>query len=147
MKMKINFYPINKKIKYLLLIIGLFFLVLSCYYNYSRPIGLIVMMNDPVKNNDQELTISGEVIGINKPYYSLHDEPNNINFIVKNALVDWKVSDFIAFKGKFKKEGYIEYMEGEIIWDKKIKLGISIFSFIIFIILFIFEFKKLKFHF
>lgn len=143
--MKLNIYPKNKNIKYLLVALGLVILGLSCYYNYSRPMGLKVLMNDPVNGNNKEITISGEVRYNNKPYYTLYDATNNTSFIVKNTLEDWKINDFIALRGKFKKEGYIKYISGEIIWDKTIKLAISIAAFFVLIILLISEFKKLRF--
>jgi hypothetical protein len=143
--MKLKIYPENRKIKYLLTGICIILLAVSCYYNYSRPVGLKILMNDPEKNNNQEITASGEVRNINKPFYTLYDATSSASFIVKNSTDDWKINDFIAFRGNYKKEGYIEYISGEIIWDKKIKLAISIIAFAAFIILIVFEYKKIKF--
>jgi hypothetical protein len=143
--MKFKLFPENKNTKNFLIIFCLIILGLSCYYNYSIPIGLKILMSDPENNDNKEITISGEVRTDNKPFYSLYDATNKTSFIVKNTLEDWKINDFIALRGKFKKEGYLEYVSGEIIWDKKIKLAISIVAFIALIILFISEFKKLRF--
>ena len=120
----------------------LLILFFSGYYNYSQPMGYENYLQNPLTSDGKVLTISGIITAINNNYYTIFDGPNNKEIMVLNYFEKWKEGDFVSIKGIFHKEGYIEYLEGEVVWDRKIKFILSIAGFLAVILIIYIDRKK-----
>jgi hypothetical protein len=132
-----------KTYRYIFIFILLIILFLSGLYNYSQPMGYEILLKDPVKNEGCTLTISGTIISKNDDSYILFDKPNNVKVIVKNNITKWKMDDFVSLRGIFHSQGYVEFIEGEVIWDKGIILILSILGFLALLMILYMDRKKI----
>jgi hypothetical protein len=134
----------NKYIKYILVFISVLILLLSGYYNYSQPSGIEKFLKEPLQNSDKEIKVSGYVISVGNDFYTIADPTTGYYIRVHNTQTKWRAEDYVALKGIFVKEGYVELSYGELIWDKNIKLILSAVGFVFVLILIVKDRKKFK---
>jgi hypothetical protein len=132
-------------LKYIALIISLGVLFLSGYYNHSQTPGIDRYMKNPGENEGKEIKLSGYVISSKNYYYTIYDATTDYYIVVHNDKIKWQRDDFVAIKGIFSKEGYIEYLFGEVIWDRNIKLAMSFIGLTFVLVLIIIDRKKIIF--
>lgn len=104
--------------------------------------GFESLLKDSIAFDGNLLTVSGTIISRNNNLYTLFDGPNDKEIAVLNNIEKWKEGDYVSIKGIFHKEGYIEYLEGEVVWDRKIKFILSIIGFLSVILIIYLDRKK-----
>jgi hypothetical protein len=137
-------YDSKKFNKYILIFLSVVILLLSGYYNFSQPPGIEKIMRYPAQNEGHEISISGQVISSRGEIYSIYDPTSGYYITVQNNLTKWHLDDFVSIKGVFNKEGYLTYIYGEIIWDRKIKFILSAVGFIIVMTIVFIDRKKIN---
>lgn len=131
-----------KNITLFLLLVILF--VFSGIYNQVNHKDITIYLNNPEDNDKQKISLSGTVLKIDNDEILLKDSMYGKEILLKYVYDKFQIGQFINFQGIFHKEGYIEYKKGEEIWDRKIKLVLSIFGFLFVVYVFIIDYKKIN---
>jgi len=131
-----------KNITLFLLLVILF--VFSGIYNQVNHKDITIYLNNPEDNDKQKISLSGTVLKIDNDEILLKDSMYGKEILLKYVYDKFQIGQFINFQGIFHKEGYIEYKKGEEIWDRKIKLILSIFGFLFVVYVFIIDYKKIN---
>lgn len=131
-----------KNITLFLLLVILF--VFSGIYNQVNHKDITIYLNNPEDNDKQKISLSGTVLKIDNDEILLKDSMYGKKILLKYVYDKFQIGQFINFQGIFHKEGYIEYKKGEEIWDRKIKLILSIFGFLFVVYVFIIDYKKIN---
>lgn len=131
--------------KYLLLLILIIIFISAGLYNQLNYKDINYYFKNLERNDLSEISIAGTIINKNSENLIIKDSMFGKEVVVRSVKDNWQIGQFINFKGVFHKEGYIEYIKGELIWDRKIKLYLSIIGFLLFVYILILDYKKIKF--
>ena len=133
--------------KYILLGLLIILFVSAGLYNKHSHKDILVYLNDPSGQDLADIALAGSVLNQSGDTIIIRESMYGKELKITSDTGLWTRGDFIHFQGVFHKAGFIEYKKGELIWDKRIKLYLSIVGFFVFVVLLFKDWKKLRFSF
>jgi len=133
--------------KYILIALLAVLFVTAGLYNTHNYKDYMYYLNNPDNTDKTEIGIAGTVISREGHDLLIRESMFGKEVLLKSVYENWQPGQFINFKGIYHKEGYIDFIKGELIWNKKIKLYFSIVGFLVFLYIVFKDYKKLRFGF